>query len=245
MIRIWLADKGRLNIPITSGNNKKNLFSKGGIPVSLQKQQPVLIAEMEAAVMVSDFFERTQQARHVVLFPRTGLAETTPVKIDKEDLLLSIQKNVVGVEIGVKDIGLVEAPDAAADGQPDGCRLRHLLQQIGQGASRNEAFGNNICPIDTAARYHTGGNRSGNRKPLGIERGQQTPFTPRARTFRAHSQILVMKNFSDQATTPVVPQHPFLPVLAEKIGFATTKGFADQKAACGQLHRIKNIAGRL
>lgn len=203
------------------------------------------MVEMEVWVTVLDFLEGTQQTRHIMLFPRTGLSEAALVEIDEVDLPLSIQKDVVGVEIGMKDIGFVKAPDAATDGQPDGFGLRGLFQPVGQSAGVGKTLGDQVRPIDAKTRYYTGCYWPRNRKSLGIERRQQTPFPPGAGSFGVPPQIVVVKKLGDQTAATIVPQHPILPLITKKIGFAPAESFADQKAARGKLFRIENVVGRL
>ena len=158
---------------------------------------------------------------------------------------MSIKEDIVGVEIGVEDTGVVEFPDTAADGQPDSCWLRALFEPVGQGAGLCDAFGDQVRPVDAQAGDNPRRYWSGHRETLGVERRQQTPLPPGAGMFRVHSQIMVVKEFGDQTAATVMPQHPILPLIAKKIGFAPAESFANQKAARGKLFGTENVVGRL
>ncbi len=95
------------------------------------------------------------QPRKRSLLPYTSLQDFAPVEIEKVNPICAINLNVVGIQIGMKNAGIMELPDSAAQGGPENRIAGRFHDSIGKRANSRNANRQKISPIDQDRHAYT------------------------------------------------------------------------------------------
>lgn len=178
-----------------------------------------MIGKMEGAELTLTFVEGAQETVEIGAGPGglAAWAEGALVKIDEKDLSCRIDKDIVGVEVGVEDGLLVEAGDRLADGVPEGIAEGGLGGELGKGPRVGNAPGDEIAAIEEEGPLAAGGHGERHREALLVERVEQMEFAPHAGPLEAEVGV----GIADQAARKASPAVPFQD---------QSNGFMDKKA---------------
>ena len=191
------------------------------------------------------FAEGALQPLQIGLLPVAGGADSPLVKIDHPHLALLVEQQVVAVEIGVIDPGLVQPAHRLTHPVPHLVGEGPLLEQGHQILGATDALDQDVGAIEGSLLDHAGREWPWHRQPLLAQLGQQTVFGHGAARFDPFEPEAIPYQLAHHAAAIIVAQHQVARLILHEPGHPATYGGAHHLPMGLPPGRIEQRGGRV